>query len=429
MPGVAGGARVGEGRCPMTGLRIGAGSFNVAVDGDPSKPPLVLCHALGADLTMWDAQMAAFTARFRVVRYDARGHGGSGVPGVPGAPVSVAGLGRDALAILDALDIAKAHWVGASMGGAVVQWLLVNAPGRVERAVLATTASRLGTPDLWNGRIGAALAHGMEHIADATMERWFGAAFAERSAHSVAAVHERMRQTSPKGYAACCAALRDMDLRRGLEAVEAPVLVITGTDDEAVSPAATAALLEAIAGARHVAFSTRHMPNIEAADAFAEAVITFLTAADEPSVRAPRGAASARSAAVRTTKAARTVPRTKVGPPKPTAKARAARRPPMTNAARNGLKDVGVAIGGTTAPAKTATGARTGARTPDRTKSAGTTSAKTAAAKTTTTKTKRAARIKMAKKGAATAPQAPPDPMPPPRREPKPNRPSRRRKP
>ena len=403
----------------MSELRIGTDTFNVAIAGDPAAPPLVLCHALGADLTMWDPQMAAFTRHFRVVRYDARGHGGSpGSGDLTGTPVSLARLGRDALAILDALAIARAHWIGASMGGAVVQWLLVNAPGRVGRAVLATTASKLGTPDLWNGRIGAALTHGMAPITEATIERWFGVDFAQRSPEVVANVRDTMLRTSPRGYAACCAALRDMDLRRGLERIAAPVLVVTGTHDPAVSPAATAALLAAIDGARHVAFATRHMPNIEAAEAFTEATIAFLTAADDPPVQAVRetvreavretGAArrgaTVRPPATRATKAVRTVPRTKVAPPQLTSKARAARRAPTTNAARGPVKDV--------VTEKTA--ANASAR-----------SAKDAAKK-------RPAKRDPAKRGAtepAEGGDAPQSPMPPPRRKPKPGGPRGRGKP
>ena len=399
----------------MSELRIGADAFHVVVAGDPAAPPLVLCHALGADLTMWDPQMAAFTQRFRVVRYDARGHGGGpGSSDLTGAPVSVARLGRDALAILDALAIAQAHWIGASMGGAVVQWLLVNAPARVGRAVLATTASRLGTPDLWNGRIGTALARGMAPITEATMERWFGADFARRSPETMAKVRETMLRTSPQGYAACCAALRDMDLRRGLGRIAAPVLVVTGTRDAAVPPAATAALLDAIDGARHVAFATRHMPNIEAADAFTEATIAFLTAADEPPVRAareagvPRRAASVRPASTRTTKAVRTVPRTKVAPPPLTSKALAARRAPTTNAARGPARGV---VTEKTA-AKASGGPTTGA---DETTASANGPAKDGAAK------KRPTKRSPAKRGApepAEGADAPQSPMPPPRRKP-----------
>ena len=127
-------------------------------DGSPQRPVLVLSNSLGSDLRMWDAQVPAFAERFRVLRYDSRGHGQSAVP--PG-PYRIEDLGRDLLALLDALGLERVHFCGLSKGGMVGMWLAVNAPDRVERLVLCNTSAYLGPPELWNARIEAVRQSGM----------------------------------------------------------------------------------------------------------------------------------------------------------------------------------------------------------------------------------------------------------------------------
>jgi 3-oxoadipate enol-lactonase len=269
----------------MTDLTIDGETFRVEVEGDPARPVLLLASSLGAGLTMWDAQMPAFLQHFRVVRYDPRGHGGSTRAG---APYSLARLGGDALAILDALGIERAHIVGISMGGAVAQWLLVNAPERVDRAVLVCTNARFAPPQLWNERIGKVLSHGTQALASVTMERWFSEGFRASHADVVAATEKVFRATSAEGYAAAAAALRDMDMREALRSVERPVLVVTGRDDGIASPADIAGMLSAIAGARHVELDCKHISNIEAQADFDAAVIAFLTGPVPARARKPR---------------------------------------------------------------------------------------------------------------------------------------------
>src|SRR5689334_16339082 len=118
------------------------GELHHRIDGLPAAPALVLSSSLGTTLAMWDAQMPALAARFRVVRHDTRGHGSSAV--TPG-PYTIAQLGGDVLALLDALQIRRACFCGLSMGGMIGMWLGVNAPERIERLVLANTAPKIGT--------------------------------------------------------------------------------------------------------------------------------------------------------------------------------------------------------------------------------------------------------------------------------------------
>ena len=259
----------------MSGITIDGEHFRVEVEGDPARPVLLLSSSLGADLSMWDAQMPAFLGEFRVVRYDPRGHGRSTTAG---APYSLARLGADVLAILDALEIERTHFLGISMGGAVGQWLLVNAPERIDRAVLANTNARFGPPQLWNERIRVVRSHGTQALAAATMERWFSQSFRAEAADKVAVMDKVFCVTSSEGYAAAAGALRDMDLREALRTIDRPVLLVTGRDDGIASAADIATMLSAIPGVRHVQLECQHISNIEAQAAFDAAAIGFLTA-------------------------------------------------------------------------------------------------------------------------------------------------------
>ena len=119
------------------------------VEGDESKPVLMFCNSLGTNLHMWDGQMPAVLKHFRVVRYDRRGHGKSGVPA---GPYNMEMLGRDALAVLDAAKVEKTNWCGLSMGGMVGMWLGANAPQRVNRLILSNTSAYFPDKEIWNGR-------------------------------------------------------------------------------------------------------------------------------------------------------------------------------------------------------------------------------------------------------------------------------------
>lgn len=265
----------------MADLIIGGETFRVEVEGDPTRPAVLLAHSLGVDLSMWDPQLPSLTKHFRVIRYDARGHGGTDLGG---GPVSIDQLGQDALAILDALELETAHFVGLSMGGAVGLWLLAHAPERIERAVLANTAPKLGTPDVWNARITAVLSRGMAETAQSTIERWFTPGFAGAHPDVVGPIRAQIERIAPAHYAACCAALRDMDLRACLPNIPHDVLVISGREDPVVPPEDAAAFAAQLPGGRHATLDSRHLSNVEAAAAFDTAVTSFLTSRTKPRV-------------------------------------------------------------------------------------------------------------------------------------------------
>jgi 3-oxoadipate enol-lactonase len=254
-------------------LDIQGDKFNCRVDGSPDAPVLVLSNSLGTDLSMWEAQMPALTARFRVLRYDTRGHGVSAV--TPG-PYTIGELGRDVLRLLDALKIRRAHFCGLSMGGMIGMWLGVHAPDRIGRMVLANTAPKIGTPEMWNQRIDNVRKGGMEAIVDTLLERWLTAGFRARVPEAVVRVRAMLTATPPEGYLACCAAVRDMDQRDAIAGIRHPTLVIAGTHDAVTPPAEARAMAERIRGARYVELDAAHLSNIEAADRFTADAVAFI---------------------------------------------------------------------------------------------------------------------------------------------------------
>jgi 3-oxoadipate enol-lactonase len=244
------------------------------IEGSAGAPPIMLSNSLGTTLAMWDAQMPALREQFQVLRYDARGHGRSSVPS---QPYAVDRLGRDALALLDACGIARAHFCGLSMGGMAGMWLGHAAPDRIDRLALCNTAARIGPPDVWDKRIAAVRAGGMTAITPGVIERWFTPDFRTRAPAEVERIVAMLHGTPAEGYIAACAAIRDMDQRDQIGAIALRTLVIAGASDQATPPADGRALAAAIKGARYVELAAAHLSNIETADAFTEALVGFLT--------------------------------------------------------------------------------------------------------------------------------------------------------
>lgn len=258
----------------MPFIDIDGDPFHVRIDGPDDAPALLLSNSLSSDMTMWEDQIPAWSRHARIVRYDQRGHGRSVVS--PG-PCTMDRLGRDALGVLNALDIARADLVGLSLGGMVGQWLATHAPGRLGRVVLANTAAHMGPPSLWNDRIALARAGGMEATVEPTVTRWFPADFHARRPDVIERMRAMIRRTPLEGYVASCLAIRDMDQRETIRRIAAPVLVVIGARDPATTPAAGEEIRAAIAGAEAVHLDAGHISNVERPDAFAAAVSAFLT--------------------------------------------------------------------------------------------------------------------------------------------------------
>ena len=243
-------------------------------DGPSDAPVLMLSNSLGTSFDMWAPQMQALAANHRVLRYDTRGHGRSAV--TPG-PYTIERLGRDVLALLDALGLDRVRFCGLSMGGMIGQWLGVNAPERVPRLALANTAAKIGTADLWNARIGTVEKGGMAAIVDGVLARWYTPAFIAAAPEAIAGTRAMLLATPADGYTACCAAVRDMDQRDAVASIRVPTLVIAGAHDEATSPADGRFLAGRITGARYVELPAAHLSNVEKPQAFNAALTDFLT--------------------------------------------------------------------------------------------------------------------------------------------------------
>ncbi|WP_437883750.1 3-oxoadipate enol-lactonase [Pseudomonas sp. LRF_L74] len=262
----------------MPAVKLADGDLNYQLEGPAGAPVLVLSNSLGTDLAMWDEQVPEFAKHFRVLRYDTRGHGKSLV--TPG-PYSIEQNGRDVLALLDALDIAKASFCGLSMGGLIGQWLAINAPERIERLVLCNTASKIGNDEIWNTRIDTVLKgreQAMSALRDASIARWFTAPFAEAHPDKAEPIVAMLAQTSPDGYAGNCAAVRDADFREQIVGIKAPTLIVCGTGDAVTTPVDGRFMQARIAGAELVEFDAAHLSNVQAGELFTRRVLSFLQA-------------------------------------------------------------------------------------------------------------------------------------------------------
>ena len=196
--------------------------------GPEGAPVVAFSNSLGTTLEMFDAQAQGLADRYRVLRYDVRGHGRSQVLD---QAASIDDLADDLAGLLDGLGIAKAHIAGLSIGGMTAQTFAVRHPGRLESLVLMATSAHMPQPDGWDQRAATVRAEGMGAIVDAVITRWFTPAFAAENPGAVAPVRERFLATDPRGYAVCCGAIRDMDLRERIAAIRAPTLIIAGADD------------------------------------------------------------------------------------------------------------------------------------------------------------------------------------------------------
>ena len=247
------------------------------VEGPAEAPALILSNSLGTTREMWEPQVGALTERYRVVRYDRRGHGQS--PVAPG-PTTIDDLGGDLVELLDDLGLARVSFCGLSLGGVVGMWLAVRVPERVDRLTLCCCAAVFAPRQGWLDRAAAVRADGVGSSADAVLGRWFNPSFDASHADVVARFRAMLLSTPAEGYAACCDALADVDLTDRLGSIEAATLVLTGSDDPVVPSASGAALAAAIPGARHVSLDgAAHIANVEQAESFTQALLDHL--ADE----------------------------------------------------------------------------------------------------------------------------------------------------
>jgi 3-oxoadipate enol-lactonase len=258
----------------MTYVTTPLANLRVEHRRNAGAPPLLFLNSIGTSLEMWDHQARALADRYEIVRFDARGHGESTFEGPPEATIER--LASDALAVLDACGIARAHLCGLSLGGMVAMHIAARSPERVLKAALCNTTPYMPPRGMWDQRIETVRAQGMDPLVEATLQRWFTAAFHEKHPDEVDRIRSQLRRANPAGFAACCAAIRDMDQRESIRAIRADTLVIGGTHDGGTTPSHAREMARAIPGAQLVMLEAAHLTNVECAGEFTQALDRFL---------------------------------------------------------------------------------------------------------------------------------------------------------
>ncbi|HLG55630.1 MAG TPA: 3-oxoadipate enol-lactonase [Vicinamibacterales bacterium] len=255
--------------------RVASGGADISytIEGPAGAPLLLFINSIGTTRDLWVRQLPALTGRYRVIRYDARGHGRSSTPA---GDYTIAQLGGDALAILDQVGAVSADVCGISLGGLTAMWLGVHAPQRVRSLVLANTAARIGSVQSWTERIAFVQEQGMAALAEITMPRWFTEALRTREPETVQTFRAMIETCPTAGYLGCCAALRDENLRDAIKAIRCPVLAIAGATDVATPPEALRFIHEQIAGSRLMTLDAAHLSNVEQHEAFTTGLLEFL---------------------------------------------------------------------------------------------------------------------------------------------------------
>lgn len=257
-------------------MKVHANGIDIRCDIQGDGPWVVLSHSLASDLGLWKPQMAALTRRYRVLRFDTRGHGGSSAPD---GPYDFNMLSDDVLGLMDALGVERAHVIGISLGGMIGQHLALDAPERVDRLVLVSTTSGYGpeAQELWAARIEAVRLGGMGPLVAPTLERWFTPPY--RAAHPdlMAMIGGQIRLTPAAGYVGCGQAIPTMDTTARLNEIACPTLVIAGAEDAGTPPAMGRKIADNIPGARfELIESAAHLCNVEQAETFNRLLLDFL---------------------------------------------------------------------------------------------------------------------------------------------------------
>jgi 3-oxoadipate enol-lactonase len=256
-------------------ISVDSASLRCDVRLRPNAPALLLLNPLAASLEIWDAQADAFAEQFTLIRCDARGHGGSTLG--KASELSMDQLAQDVIAVLDQLEIARAHVCGLSIGGMIGMKLATLWPQRVDKLVLCATTPYMPTPQMWQQRIDTALSQGMSGLIDGVLQRWFTSRFREAQPEAVERVRKLLMKTTPEGYAASAAAIRDMDQRESIRGIKADTLVLAGTHDAGAPPSDAQVWSAAIQKSRLKILDAAHVLNVEQSAAFNAAVLEFLS--------------------------------------------------------------------------------------------------------------------------------------------------------
>ncbi len=249
------------------------------LDGQPAGRVVMLSNSLMTDHTMWDINLPALTDRYRVLRYDTRGHGRSGL--TPG-PYTLELLAEDAIGLLDRLGIERVHFVGLSVGGMIGQQIGARFPERIYSLALCDTASEWRVRTVWDERFAIVAAKGIAGLVDSTITRWFTAEFIAANPETIDRIRRMIARTSQDGYLACGAAIRELAQTTMLLQIKAPTLVLAGRKDPACTVENATVIHRLIAGSKLVIIEdAAHLSNVEQPRAFNAALRNFLDGADK----------------------------------------------------------------------------------------------------------------------------------------------------
>lgn len=259
----------------MPNMEVNGTVLHYTLEGPENGDMVMLSNSLASNLSMWDAQIPVLTeAGYRILRYDSRGHGASATPE---GPYSIPMLMDDALGLLDAMGIEKAHFCGLSKGGMVGQMLGTKHGDRFHSLTICDTSSHMPPPDLWDERIEMVRQGGMESVVDGTIDRWFTKEGQERIPDEVAKVRKMIMGTPVAGFNACCAAIREMDQRESIRGISLPVLVIVGEQDLSTPVEMSRRIQESIPNANlEIIPQAAHFSNVEQPGQFNQALTGFL---------------------------------------------------------------------------------------------------------------------------------------------------------
>jgi 3-oxoadipate enol-lactonase len=257
-----------------TSIQTNGIEINCLIEG--AGPWVTMSHSLACDLSMWDEQAALLAGKFKVLRFDTRGHGQSSAPP---APYTLAQMAEDVHGLLAALGIRRTHWVGLSMGGMIGQSYALQYPGVFQSMVLADTTSR--RPDnaaaMWGERIRIAEKEGMAGLVEGTLARWFTEPYRVARPEVMARFAENIRNTPVAGYAGCCAAIAQLDLLERLHEIECPTLVMVGEEDHGTPPEMARQIHDNLPGSELLVIpQAAHISNVEQAERFNRALLDFL---------------------------------------------------------------------------------------------------------------------------------------------------------
>ena len=269
-------------------MKVKANGIDINYEIEGNGPWLTMSHSLACNLHMWDPQMAVLTKKFKVLRYDTRGHGQSSAPA---GDYTLDQLADDVKGLLDALKIKQTHWAGLSMGGMIGQAFALKYPGVFQSMVLADTTSRR-PPDaakMWGERIQNAQQKGMDALVESTLGRWFTEPYRNSHKDVMARIGNDIRKTPVAGFVGCCQAISKVDYLDRLKEIKCPVLVMVGEHDHGTPPEAARAIHQNLKGSElKIIPSAAHLSNIEQAEVFNKAMIGFFEQGHRKTLRGLR---------------------------------------------------------------------------------------------------------------------------------------------